>query len=58
MAHNHPGGTCLASVNDIHATAVIAKALEGAGVKLLHHFIVAGTSVGEVEILDEIPVGM
>lgn len=58
MAHNHPGGTCLASGNDIHATAIVAKALEGVGVKLLKHFVVAGTSVGEVEILDEIPMGI
>ena len=58
MAHNHPGGTSLSSGHDIHATAIMAKALEGVGVKLLQHFVVAGTGVGEVEILDEVPMGI
>lgn len=56
MAHNHPGGTSLASGDDIYATAVIAKALESVGVELLDHVVVAGMDVGKVEILDEIPV--
>ena len=55
MAHNHPGGTCEVSRQDVHATAVVAKVLSDIGVKLLDHVVVAGMNVGEVEILDEIP---
>jgi DNA repair protein RadC len=55
LAHNHPGGTSMASGDDVYATAVIARALDSVGVELLDHFVVAGMDVGRVEILDEIP---
>jgi DNA repair protein RadC len=56
MAHNHPGGMALASGDDVYATAVIAKALESVGVELVKHFVVAGMSVGNVVITDEISI--
>ena len=52
MAHNHPGGTCEASTSDVHATAVVGKALESIGVELINHYVVAGMSVGTVNVSD------
>jgi DNA repair protein RadC len=40
VAHNHPGGTLVASKQDIHATKQIAKALELVGISLLDSIIV------------------
>lgn len=55
LAHNHPGGNCIASSHDVYATSVVSKAFESIGVKLLNHFIVADLCVGAVEILKDIP---
>ena len=46
MAHNHPGGTSLASDEDVYATAVMAKALEsvtgkGKGVMLSQNAVLS-----------------
>lgn len=54
MSHNHPSGTCDASASDVYATAVVAKALESIGVKLLCHYVIAGMGVGIVNITDDV----
>ena len=56
LAHNHPGGTSMASGDDIYSTAVMAQAMDSVGVKLVDHLVVAGMDVGRVKILDEIPL--
>ena len=40
IAHNHPGGSCVPSQNDIIATEAVAKALKTVDVSLLDHLIV------------------
>lgn len=42
LAHNHPGGTCHASMADREATKRIKAALELVNVKIIDHIIVAG----------------
>jgi len=41
VAHNHPGGSCKPSQNDIIATEAVAKALGTVDISLLDHIIVA-----------------
>ncbi len=41
IAHNHPSGVALPSVDDLRATANIKNALNLIGVRLLDHYIVA-----------------
>ena len=43
VAHNHPGGVCKPSQNDIIATEAIQKALKTISVLLLDHIIVTDT---------------
>ncbi len=43
VAHNHPGGVCKPSQNDIIATEAIQKALKTVDVMLLDHIIVTGS---------------
>lgn len=43
--HNHPGGTTQASEQDIALTRHLAEACDTLDIKLLDHFLVAGTSV-------------
>lgn len=40
VAHNHPGGSCVPSQNDIIATEAITKALKTVDISLLDHLIV------------------
>jgi DNA repair protein RadC len=42
LTHNHPGGTCEASREDIVSTRNIQRLLNGLGIMLLDHIIVAG----------------
>ena len=42
IAHNHPGGSCKPSQNDIIATDAVIKALKTIDVTLLDHLIVTG----------------
>lgn len=42
LSHNHPGGTCAPSVEDISSTVQLQKLLAGLGVLVLDHIIVAG----------------
>ena len=41
LAHNHPGGFAVPSVEDMVATRALQKALKAIKVKLLDHFIIA-----------------
>lgn len=43
VSHNHPGGVCKPSQNDIMATQAIQKALKTIEVELLDHIIVTGS---------------
>ena len=42
MYHNHPGGTCAPSSEDIMSTIKIKKLMKEVGVEILDHIIVAG----------------
>lgn len=42
LAHNHPGGTPVPSVEDVAATRQIAAALSSVGIPLTDHLIVVG----------------
>ena len=42
LAHNHPGGTCAPSAEDISSTLQLQKLLKGVGILTLDHIIVAG----------------
>lgn len=41
IAHNHPSGNALPSVDDIKTTKLISQTLRSVGVSLIDHFIVA-----------------
>lgn len=41
LTHNHPGGTCAPSHEDIQSTLQIRRLLDGVGITLLDHIIVA-----------------
>jgi DNA repair protein RadC len=51
MAHNHPGGVTTPSDVDKVFTSGIRIALNGVGIKLTHHYIVAGFEV--LDCMDE-----
>ena len=42
LAHNHPGGTCAPSPEDIASTISLQRLLNGVGILVLDHIIVAG----------------
>ncbi len=42
LCHNHPGGTCAPSPEDIASTLQLQRLLNGVGILLLDHIIVAG----------------
>ena len=42
LCHNHPGGTCAPSAEDIASTLQLQRLLNGVGILLLDHIIVAG----------------
>lgn len=42
FTHNHPGGTCAPSAEDIASTIQLKKLLNGLGIQVLDHLIVAG----------------
>ena len=44
LTHNHPGGTCSPSAEDIASTLQIKRLLNGLGINLLDHMIIAGTT--------------
>lgn len=41
LCHNHPGGTCAPSVDDISSTVTLQRLLKGVGIFVLDHIIVA-----------------
>lgn len=49
LVHNHPDGIASPSEEDRATTGMIAEALRGIGVELLHHYIVAGSDYCTVE---------
>ena len=42
LCHNHPGGTCAPSPEDISSTLQLQRLLNGVGILTLDHIIVAG----------------
>lgn len=44
LCHNHPGGTCAPSQEDISSTLQLQRLLGGVGIVVLDHIIVAGDS--------------
>ena len=42
LTHNHPGGTCAPSPEDISSTLQLQRLLKGVGILVLDHIIVAG----------------
>lgn len=42
LTHNHPGGTCAPSPEDISSTLQLQRLLNGVGILVLDHIIVAG----------------
>ena len=42
LSHNHPGGTCAPSPEDISSTVQLQRLLNGVGILVLDHIIVAG----------------
>ena len=44
LCHNHPGGTCAPSPEDISSTLQLQRLLNGVGILLLDHIIVANDS--------------
>ena len=42
LCHNHPGGTCAPSAEDISSTIQLQRLLNGVGILVLDHIIVAG----------------
>lgn len=42
LTHNHPGGTCAPSTEDISSTLQIQRVLNSIGIMLMDHIIVAG----------------
>ena len=42
LCHNHPGGTCAPSAEDISSTLQLQRLLNGVGILVLDHIIVAG----------------
>ena len=42
LCHNHPGGTCAPSTEDISSTVQLQRLLNGVGILVLDHIIVAG----------------
>lgn len=45
LCHNHPGGTCAPSAEDINSTNQLQKMLKAIDVRLLDHAIIAGLNV-------------
>ncbi len=42
LSHNHPGGTCAPSPEDISSTVQLQRLLNGVGILVLDHIVVAG----------------
>ena len=44
LCHNHPGGTCYPSPEDINSTLQLQQALNTVGITLLDHIVIAGAN--------------
>ena len=44
LLHNHPGGTCAPSPEDVSSTLQLQRLLNGVGILVLDHIIVAGSN--------------
>ena len=44
FCHNHPGGTCAPSAEDISSTLQLQRLLNGVGIMVLDHMIIAGAN--------------
>ena len=44
LSHNHPGGTCAPSPEDIASTQQLQRLLNGVGILVLDHIIIAGSN--------------
>ena len=44
LTHNHPGGTCYPSSEDINSTLLLQKTLNVVGIMLLDHIVIAGAN--------------
>jgi len=44
LSHNHPGGTCAPSQEDVSSTLQLQRLLGGVGILVLDHIIIAGDS--------------
>jgi DNA repair protein RadC len=42
LAHNHPGGLAIPSMEDVGTTIVLRDAFEAVGIPLIEHILVAG----------------
>ena len=42
LSHNHPGGTCAPSTDDVTSTLQLQQLLNGVGILVLDHIIIAG----------------
>ena len=44
FTHNHPGGTCAPSADDVGTTVKLQRLLNGVGIAVLDHMIIAGAN--------------
>ncbi|HEX8301737.1 JAB domain-containing protein [Sphingomonas sp.] len=51
MAHNHPSGDCTPSAADREATRMLARALDGLGIRLLDHLVISRSGVASFRAL-------
>ena len=51
MAHNHPSGDATPSAADREATRMLARALDGLGIRLLDHLVVTRSGVSSFRAL-------
>ena len=54
FCHNHPGGTCAPSQEDIASTLQLQRLLRGVDVMTLDHMIIAGATFSSTGIRDAV----
>ena len=57
IAHNHPNGTATPSAEDIEATRLLEKTLDGLGLQLVDHCVVARGKYTSIRRLRGIQIG-
>lgn len=50
LAHNHPSGYAIASEDDVVGSVVLRELLFAAGIKLVAHYVVAGSDCTKIDI--------